>query len=117
MTYRCEAKESVGYQATWTIGQAGAPVDLSGWVFALELHRQAGAPDLTLGMAGSLSPSVQGFFVFDGAKGQLAVNILPASLQAIVDTTGNFTLFGDLLGTPPGSAQQFVKAIQMRVKV
>lgn len=117
MTLRCEAKESVGYQATWRIGAPGVAVDLTGWIFALVLQRQAGAPDVTLGMTGTYGPTHEGLFVFNGPTGELAINILPATLEAIADTTGDFLLFGDLLGTPPGSSQQFVKLIHLRVRV
>lgn len=111
MTLRIEAREAVGYTATWTIGQAGVPVDISGWTFEATFERQAGAPDFSLGMAVALDPEVEGFTVFNGPAGQLAVNILPATLQGIDDTTGLFELDADLLGTPPAGPRQFVKAI------
>lgn len=115
MTHRFEARESVGFQATWRIGQAGEAVDITGWAFTATFYRQKGSPLFTLNMAGSLSPSVEGFFVFNGPAGQLAINILPATLQGIPDTTGKFTIFGDLLGTPPAAAQQLVKHLRCKV--
>lgn len=115
MTLRVAAKESLGYQATWRIGQNGVPANLSGWTFALVLQRQAGAPDVTLGMAGSFG--AQGLFVFNGPNGELAINILPAGLEGIDDTTGDFLLFGDLIGTPPAMSPMPVKTIHMRVRV
>lgn len=117
MTLRVAAKESVGYQATWRIGQSGVPVDLTGWTFALVLARQAGTPDVTLGMTGVFGPTHEGFFVINGPAAELAVNILSATLAGIADTTGDFLLQGDLLGTPPGSSPQFVKLINLRVRV
>lgn len=116
MTFRLEARESVGYRATWTIGQGGVPANITGWTFAMALRRQAGgSADVSLAMAGSFNPAVEGFWVVDGPTGQLAVNILPATLAAIADTTGNFKMWGDLLGTPPGGPQTFLKAIEAHV--
>lgn len=117
MTKKIEARESVGYQATWTIGSAGAAVDITDWVFKATFERQAGAPDFTLNMAagGVYDAAVEGFSIVDGAAGMMGVVILPATLQAIVDTTGDFTLDSDLLATPPGSARLLVDVLQLRV--
>ena len=104
-----EARESVGYGATWTIGHAGAPVDISGWTFEAMFEREAGAADFWLGSVADREE--QGFYIHDGPGGQLAVLILPATLQAIDDTTGSFQLYSDLLGTPPGSPRQFLTTI------
>jgi hypothetical protein len=111
MRVRLEARESVGLTTTLIISSGGNLVDLTGWTFAATFERQAGAPDFSLAMAGSLSPSVQGFFVDGGVGGRLAMNILPATLQGVDDTTGRFTLNADLLGTPPGGPRQFIAAI------
>lgn len=113
MTKRFEARESVGYLETWTVGANGAPVDIADWSFTATFQKQAGLPLFTLGMGGS--PTAQGFWVIDGASGLLGVRILPATLQGIADTTGDFLIFGDLLGTPPGSPQKFLKALECRV--
>lgn len=115
MTKQFEARESVGYRATWTIGNAGAPRDITGWTFVATFERQAGAADFTLGMAGSLLDTHQGFFVVNGAAGQLAINILPATLQGVDDTTGEFTLRADLLGTPPGGSRLLVGALSATI--
>lgn len=113
MTKRFEARESVGYQATWTIGNAGEPLDITDWEFEADFERQAGSTDFSLGMA--LSPSEQGFRIVNGEAGQLSVNILPGTLAGIDDTTGLFTLASDLLATPPGSARLFLAALHLTV--
>lgn len=118
MIKRFDARESVGFHATWTVGVAGGdPVDITGWVFKATFERQAGAPDFTLNMAagGLYDTAVEGFSIVDGPNGLLGVSILPATLQGIADTTGDFTLDSDLLATPPGSARLFVAALKLRV--
>src|SRR4051812_5482555 len=112
MTLRLEARESVGFQATLTIATGGAPVDISGWEFEATFERQAGAPDIELAMALSLSPTVEGFFVDHGPSGRLSMVIPPATLAGIADTTGLFTMFADLLGTPPSGPRQFIELLQ-----
>lgn len=115
MCFKFEARESVGYRATWTIMAGTAPVDITGWVFKSTFERQAGTPDFTLNMADALDPALEGFFVADGPTGQLSINILPATLQGIDDTTGDFVLEADLLGTPPGAPREFIDAIEATI--
>lgn len=115
MTLKIDARESTGYSQIWTIGGGDGPVDITGWTFSLKLQRQAGVVDVTLGMAGAYNPATEGMFVYDGLTGQLFVRILPATLSGIADTTGDFTMYGDLLGTPPGLPQMFLKAIEARI--
>jgi hypothetical protein len=116
MTKRIEARESVGYRQTWTIGGPGAEgVDIGDWTFSAVFQRQAGAPDFTLGMAASVDSSVAGFFVISGSNRQVSVCIPPAVLQAIADTTSRYQLAADLIGTPPGDDPVFIKSIILTV--
>lgn len=111
MSFRFEARESVGYRLVWTITRDGAPVDITSWTFKASFQRQAGTPDFTLSMAADGGETSQGFFIIDGPGGLLSINILPATLQGIADSTGRFTLNADLLGDPPGDVRQFIDDI------
>lgn len=108
------ARESVAFDEVLIVRDTdGDPIDITGWTFALVLQRQAGAPDVTLGMAAN--PGDEGFEVVDGAAGALRMVIAQATLADIPDTTGNFTMFGDLLGTPSGGSARFVSDVRMTV--
>lgn len=116
MAYRIGAKESVGYYATWTLGQSARHGDLSlaGWTFAAHFERYAGDPQaFLLGMAGSAA--AQGFRIIDADLRQITCRILPATLQAIDDTTGQFEMNADLLATPLGGDRFFVNDILLTV--
>ena len=114
-TTRLHARESVAFDHELVVRDTnGDPVDITGWTFALVLTRQAGTADITLAMA---SGGSEGMEVIDGAAGVLRIVITAASLQGVSDTTGAFTLYGDLLGTPPAGSQQFVGDIRLEVTV
>lgn len=108
------ARESVAFDEVLTIRDSnGAAVNVTGMTLALALQRQAGAIEFTLGMAAS--PGDQGFEVVDGPAGALRMVIDQATLAGVLDTTGDFTLFGDLLGTAPGGVARFVSDIRLNV--
>lgn len=117
MAYRIGAKESVGYYATWTLGGASLAgvVDLTGWTFKATFERYAGdAEAFTLNMAAS-APA-EGFRIHDGPARQITCRILPATLAGVDDTTGSFSMFADLLATPPGGDRFFVAAIEIVIE-
>lgn len=108
------ARESVVFDHELAIvDSGGAPVDITGWTFALALARRAGSTDVSLGMAASSGD--QGFEVVDGPGGVLRIVIDQTTLAGIGDTTGDFTMFGDLLGTPPGGEADLVTDVRMNV--
>ncbi|WP_370189233.1 hypothetical protein [Qipengyuania sp.] len=108
------ARESVVFDKVLTLVDAdGAPIDITGWTFALDLTRQAGSSDLSLDM--NTASGDGGFAVVDGSAGELRMVVLQAALAGIEDTTGDFTLFGDLLGTAPASSAVFVRDIRLNV--
>lgn len=115
MIFRFEARESVGYRDALQITVGTAPIDISGWTFKATFQRKAGTPDFTLDMAATDDPASEGLFVLDGATGLLRINILPATLQGIGDSTGRFTLNGDLLGTPPGEPRDWIADLEATV--
>ena len=108
------ARESVAFDEEMVVRDtAGNPIDITGMTFALVLQRQAGSPDVTLGMAEASGD--EGFFIIDGPTGVLRMVIDQATLAGIEDTTGNFTMFGDLLGTPSGGEARFISDVRMTV--
>ena len=108
------ARESVAFDKVLTLVDAnGAPIDITGWTFELDLTRQAGSPDLTLDM--NTATGDGGFAIVDGEAGELRMVVQQAALAGIDDTTGDFTLFGDLLGTAPSSSPVFVRDIRLNV--
>lgn len=116
MLYKRAAKESVGFYETWTLGGSAFAglVDISGWTFKASFERFAGDPQaFTLEMAAT--PTAQGFYIFNASARLVTCRILPAALQAITDTTGNFTLYADLLATPPGAARFSVADLQFTI--
>lgn len=102
------AKESVGYFGTWTLGPTlDGAVDVTGWTFGATFERYAADPEaFTLNMAAT--EAAQGFRIWDGPGRRITCRILPATLAAIPDTTGEFTMRADLLATPPGGDRFFV---------
>lgn len=108
------ARESVGLFAEYRVSDgAGAIVDITGWTFAQSFARQAGSIDVTLGMAGTLA--AQGFHIVDGPGGAYQQRILPATLAAISDTTGDFTMFGDIIATLPDGTRVWIEDQQLQV--
>lgn len=117
MAYRIGAKESVGYYATWTLGGAAfaGVVDLTGWEFKATFERYAAdAEAFTLEMAAD--DASEGFRIHDGPARQITCRILPATLAGVDDTTGKFSMFTDLLATPPGEDRFFVAAIEIVIE-
>ncbi len=106
------ARESVAFDELIIVADTnGLPIDVTGWQFDLALTDQAGSIVLNLGMASS----GDGFTVIDGANGELRLLIAQASLTAIDDTTGDFELFGDLLGSLAGQPRRLFADVRMRV--
>lgn len=113
-TTKLYARESVMFDAVLNILDSnGVAVDITDWAFALDLMRQAGAPEVTLAMAAT--SGAQGMEVVDGSLGQLRLVIDQATLSGIPDTTGDFTLFGDLLGTSPGGDERIVATVEINI--
>lgn len=112
-TTQLYARESVAFDHELIVRDSnGQPVDISGWIFALQLQRQAGSIDIDLGAAAGGN---QGIEVIDGIAGIIRVVITKASLQGIGDTTGEYRLFGDLIGTSPTGAQKIITPVQLEV--
>ncbi|MBB3940685.1 hypothetical protein GGR39_002342 [Novosphingobium fluoreni] len=100
--YRRSADWSVGYYSALRM-DTRVP-DYTGWTFAATLAKHIGDPDgIALGMAAN--SSAQGFFVKDGPAQLLTLRILPETLQAYPDASGQFELFANVLATPPGGAR------------
>lgn len=115
MTFRFEARESVGYYTVLQITSGGTPVDITGWTFKATFERLAGSPDFTLNMAGSRDPTVEGFFILNGPSGLLGINIKPATLAGIADTTGRFLMLADLLATPASGPREWIEDIEATI--
>jgi hypothetical protein len=107
------ARESVGLSAEYALSKDGAPVDITGWIFAQSLARVHGAVDLTLGMAANAE--AQGFFITNGPAGKYQVRITSAALKAIADTTGDYTLLGDIIATQPGGTRVWIEDQALQV--
>lgn len=107
------AREGVAFDRELVVRDTtGATVDITGWIFALTLQRQAGVVDVTLGMA---TGGAEGMEVVDGPNGALRLVVAKTTLEAIADTTGNFLMWGDLLGTPPAGQEKFVADVRLAV--
>jgi hypothetical protein len=105
---------SVGFFGEYTLSNPnGLAVDITGWTFAQVLERVAGTPDVTLGMAATADD--EGFFITEAAAGNYQVRILAATLVAIDDTTGDFTMFGDIIGTRPDATRAWIEDQQLEV--
>lgn len=116
MAYRRAAKESVGLYETWRLGggKFAGVIDLTGWTFKATFERYAADPQaFTLDMAASAE--AQGFRIWDGPARQITCRILPATLQSIADTTGDFQMAADVLATPPDSNRFSAFDLELRV--
>ncbi|WP_037531416.1 hypothetical protein, partial [Sphingobium sp. C100] len=60
-------------------------------------------------------PADQGFRIFSGPARQITCRILASTLAALPDTTGDLTLVGDLLATPPGADRFFVADLEFTI--
>ena len=106
--------EHLGGLEADAIGRAGDPVNVTGWVFKATFERYAADPEaFTLDMAAD--PADEGFRVFNGPSRQITCRILADTLAALPDTTGDLTLVGDLLATPPGSDRFFIADLEFTV--
>lgn len=114
MARRLWARESAGLKlGVQLTDSADRPVDITGWTLACSFARQRGVNLLTLGMAASAA--AQGFWPIAPAEGRYQVTILPASLQAIPDETGDFTMFGDVIATLPGGERLWIEDWELQV--
>lgn len=110
---RIPVREEVGLSVTFTIqNPGGGPQSIAGWSFECPFTRQAGTVDFTLGMAGFPE---EGFALFDGEPGQYTMIITPATLQGVTDTTGDFTLFGSIIGTDPDGFRHLIEDLELLV--
>lgn len=108
------ARESAGLLIPiMLVDGAGNPVDMTGWELDCSFARQAGAEDLTLGMAATSAD--EGFHLTDAANGSYQVRVLPASLAGIDDETGDFTMFGDIIATLPGGDRIWIEDVEFQV--
>lgn len=110
---RVPVREEVGLSVTFTIQNPGGAVqDITDWSFAAVFTRQAGTVDFELGMA---TFPAEGFAIHDGAAGQYTMIIAPETLQDVTDTTGDFTLFGSIIGTDPDAFNHLIEDLQLLV--
>lgn len=107
------ARERAGFLATIQLKAGGAPYNLTGCTLAAKFARQAGSIDISLSMAANAA--AEGFFITDAAQGLYQVRVLPATLQAIVDTTRDFTMFGDIILTTAGAEKFLVEDVEFQV--
>lgn len=106
-------REEVGLSVTLTIlNPGGAAQDITGWEFESVFTRQAGTEDFALGMAAF---PAEGFAIHDGPAGQYTMIITPETLQDVTDTTGDFTLFGTIIGTDPDGFRHLIEDLQLEV--
>lgn len=106
-------REEVGIAATFRVFSGSQPVGIVGWEFDCILTRQAGTVDVELEMAAD--DATDGFRVIEGVSGIYQLRVLPATLQAIPDTTGDFTLLGSIFGTEPGGTRHLIEDLQLNV--
>ena len=112
-TTRLYARESVAFDHELVVRDTnGNPIDINGWDFEIDLQRRAGSSDLSLSTADAGSDRLE---VTDGAAGALRFLISQSSLKAIPDTTGEYDLFGDLIGKPPVGTARFVADVRLNV--
>ena len=79
---KLHARESVVFDHVLTLRDAnGDPIDITGWTFALDLQRAAGATDIALAMGATAG--AEGFTVIDGPAGELQMVVTQASLAAV----------------------------------
>lgn len=110
---RIPVREEVGLSATFTIQNAGGVVqDITGWSFECVLTRQAGTVDIDLAAA---TPPADGFAVHNGPMGQYTMLIAPETLQAVTDTTADFTLFGPIIGTDSNGYRHLIEDLELAV--
>lgn len=111
MARRLFARESTGYWCSFTLdAEAG---DITGWTFAASFARQFGVNDFTLGMAATAA--AQGFFITNGPGREYQMNILPATLQAVPDTTSSFRMFADIIATLPDGSRVLIEDLDLTV--
>ncbi len=93
------AREGVAFDETVSVKDSGGnPVDLTGFALSLALYLEAGSsPEFTL--ATGVAADAQGLHIVEGG---LRIVIDKATLEGVDDDTGEFELFGDLLGDAEG---------------
>lgn len=108
------ARESAGFLATiQLVDSNGDPVDMTGWTLDCSFARQAGAIDVTLGMAATVAD--EGFKLINAATGNYQVRVLAATLGAIDDDTGDFTMLGDIIATDASSNRLWIEDVEFQV--
>ena len=110
---RLATREAIGLAEVLPLAEKGVPIDITGWTFALTLVREMGGPDIELGMAATADD--EGIWIVDAAGGELQIIILPATIAAFPDTTGDFELFGDLLATRPTDDRELIDDVLITV--
>lgn len=100
--YRRSADWSVGYYSALRMDFRVS--NYTGWAFEATLAKHVGDPaGIKLGMAANIA--AEGFFVKDGPAQIVTLRILPETIQAYPDSSGQFELFANVLATPPGGTR------------
>lgn len=109
------AREGVAFDETVRVRDTdGNDVDLTGFRLSLAMFLNAGsAAEFTL--ASGVSPGAQGLHVVEGG---LRIVIYKETLEGIDDDTGEFVLFGDLLGDAAGGTDyRFIADVRLTTTV
>ena len=93
------AREGVAFDETVAVRDTnGNAVNLTGFALSLAMFQQAGgSAEFTL--TTGVTADAQGLHIVEGG---LRIVIDKATLEGVDDDTGDFNLFGDLLGDPAG---------------
>ena len=109
------AREGVAFDETAEVRDtAGNVVDLTGYALSLAMFKQAGdTAEFTL--ATGVSADAQGLHIVEGG---LRIIIDKATLEGVDDDTGEFDLFGDLLGDDEGGTDyRFIADVRLNCTV
>ena len=109
------AREGVAFDETVAVRDTnGNAVDLTGFALSLAMFQQAGgSAEFTL--TTGVTADAQGLHIVEGG---LRIVIDKATLEGVDDDTGEFDLFGDLLGDAAGgTAYSFVTDVRLNCTV
>lgn len=109
------AREGVAFDETVAVRDTnGNAVNLTGFALSLAMFQQAGgSAEFTL--TTGVTADAQGLHIVEGG---LRIVIDKATLEGVDDDTGDFNLFGDLLGDPAGgTAYSFVTDVRLNCTV
>ena len=110
------ARESVAFDETVAVRDAaGNPIDLTGYALTLAMFVDPddASPQFTL--ATGAEADAQGLHIIEGG---LRIIIDKTTLEGVDDETGEFDLFGDLLGDDEGGTDyRFIADVRLNVTV